>query len=256
MTKLEVCAVKFRNKLNKVFPSSKKDWFVSAIVTAAGSGTRMGGVSKQLMPLNGIPCIIYSLSEFQKCDEVKEIIVTAKAEEVSELKRLAAEYRITKLKDVVVGGSTRQESVSFGFLKIARESDIVAIHDAARPLIQAQEIKVLIDSCKRYGASSAAKPMVDSVKRVDQNGNVLTTVDREDLFTVQTPQLFKSDLYRASLALAKKSGATVTDDTALAELAGFSVHLCNVSPCNLKLTTQEDVQLISLILKERRNGQI
>ncbi len=254
MTKLEICAVKVRNKLNQVFPSSKNKWFCSAIITAAGSGTRMGGISKQILPLNDKPCIAYSLLAFQKCNDIDEIIVTAKASEVKTIYEIAEKFRITKLKSVIPGGSTRQESVSLGFSAVSKESDIVAIHDAARPLILADQIAELICNAKRYGATTAAMPMYDTVKRGDKNGISVETVPRDSLFTVQTPQVFKTDLYRVALALAEKDGFIATDDTSLAEHAGFPVKLCQVSPINTKLTTNSDVDIISSLLKERENG--
>lgn len=254
MTKLEICAVRVRNKLNQVFPSSKKQWFCSAIITAAGSGTRMGGISKQILPLNKKPCIAYSLLAFQNCNDINEIIITAKASEVKILREICEKYGITKLKEIIPGGSTRQESVSLGFTAVSKGSDIVAIHDAARPLILADQITELICNAKRYGASTAAMPMYDTVKRGDKNGIAVETVPREGLFTVQTPQVFKTDLYRVALAIAEKDGFTATDDTSLAEHAGFPVKLCQVSPMNTKLTTSFDVDIITSLLKERKNG--
>lgn len=254
MNKLEICAVKVRNKLNQVFPSSKKEWFCSAIITAAGNGTRMGGISKQILPLNNKPCIAYSLLAFQNCKEINEIIVTAKASEVDILREIAEKNGITKLKEVIPGGSTRQESVSSGFAAVSNKCDIVAIHDAARPLILADHISELIDNAKRYGSVSAAMPMYDTVKRGDKNGISVGTICRDDLYTVQTPQVFKADLYRVALALAQKDGFTATDDTSLAEHAGFPVKLCQVAPINTKLTTSFDIEIIEALLKGKDNG--
>jgi len=254
MTKLEICAVKVKNKLDQVFPSAKKKWFCSAVITAAGSGSRMGGVSKQTLSLNNKPCIAYSLIAFQNCIDIDEIIITAKADEIELLREISNKFGITKLKDIVPGGSTRQESVSKGFSAVSDKSDIVAIHDAARPLIQPNQISELIYNTKRYGAATAAMPMYDTVKRGDKNSLIVETVPRDDLFTVQTPQVFKTDLYRVALALAEKESFSATDDTSLAEFAGFPVKLCQVSAMNTKLTTSFDVEIITSILKERENG--
>lgn len=251
MTNLEIKAVKLKNRLNQIFPSSKKDFFCSAIITAAGSGSRMGGVSKQLLPLNGIPCIAYSLIAFEKCDLIYEIIVTAKAEEKEIIQKICSDYGISKLKSVVCGGETRQESIKNGFRAVSKNSDIVAIHDAARPLILPEHVTKLIEKAKRYGAATAAKAMVDTVKRGNNSSFICETLPREEIFSVQTPQVFTCDLYRVALALAERDGFSGTDDNSLAEHAGFSVKLCDVIPINLKLTTKEDVPTISALLKER-----
>ncbi len=251
MTKFEIGAVKFMNHLNQIFPHNKAKIRASAIVTAAGSGVRMGGVSKQLLPLNGKPCILYSLLSFQNCFDIDEIIITAKEDEVETIRTLCIEAGITKLKDIVVGGASRMESVANGFFAVSKNIDLVAIHDAARPLILPDHITLLLENAKRWGASCAAKKMTDTVKRSKENALILETVPREDLYTVQTPQVFKCDLYRASLAMAKKKNIQATDDCALAENAGFPIKLCELSAPNFKMTTSDDVQLLECVLKER-----
>lgn len=254
MNKIEIGFAKFRNQFNTIFPNNKKRLFSSAIVTAAGSGQRMGGVSKQLLTIGNKPCVLHSLLAFQLCREIDEIIIVAKADEISTMENICHENKITKLKAVVPGGNTRQESVSNGFLAVSKKSDLVAIHDAARPFIQPCHVTLLLNEARRYGASCAAKKMSDTVKRSGENGFILDTIPRDDLYTVQTPQVFKTDLYRASLAMAQKDGITVTDDCALAEHAGFSVKLCDLPILNLKITTESDLALANLLIKEKENA--
>lgn len=249
--KMEVRAAKFRNRFNRIFPNSKKEYFVSAIITSAGSGTRLGGVSKPLFLLQDNPCILYSLLVFQNHPEVREIIVVARAEDREEIGSICRRHNITKLKEIVIGGNTRQESVANGFYKISEKSDLVAIHDAARPLICAEDLHILFHDAKRFGASCASNPVFDTVKKANARGLIEKTISRKDLFQVQTPQVFKSDLYRAALALALREKIEVTDDASIAEFAGFPVKLSNTSRKNLKLTTPEDVVLINTFLKER-----
>lgn len=249
--KMEVRAAKFRNYFNRIFPNSKKDFFISVIITAAGSGTRLGGVSKPLFPLRDKPCILYSLLVFQSNPEVREIIITARDEDREELNRVCREHHITKLKEIVVGGTSRQESVANGFYKVSEKSDLVAIHDAARPLICADDLQILFRDAKRFGASCAATPVFDTVKKANDKGFIENTLSRKDLFQVQTPQVFKTDLYRAALALALREKIEVTDDASIAEFAGFPIKLSNTSRTNLKLTTPEDVALINTLLKEK-----
>lgn len=254
MKGLEVGFVKFRNQLNRLFPHNKNHYYSSAIITAAGSGQRMGGVSKQLLNLCGKPCILYSLSAFQNCKEIDEIIVVAKESEIQVIESICKENNITKLKGVVPGGSTRQESVANGYFAISKGSDLVAIHDAARPMILPEHIEFLLKNAKRYGASCAAKKVTDTVKRADKSEFITQTISRDNLYTVQTPQVFLSDLYRVSLAVAKKTGVAVTDDCALAENAGFSIKLCDLGIYNLKLTTKDDVTFVESYLREREHA--
>ena len=254
MTGIEIALVKFRNQLNRLFPSGNKRPFASAIITAAGSGTRMGGVSKQRFLLAGKPCLLYSLQAFENCEGIDEIIITAKSGEEEEILALCQANSISKLSMVVTGGQTRQESVKNGFIHIHHDAELVAIHDAARPLIEPTQIQILLDAAKRYGASCAAAKMVDTVKMGNTQNMIEKTIPREGLFTVQTPQVFKSDLYRVSLALAEKDGIAVTDDCSLAEHAGFPIKLCLISSCNLKLTNPEDARILSTLLEDRKNG--
>ena len=253
MNKIEIGAVKIRNTLNKLFPGKIESRFASAIITAGGSGTRLGGEPKQLREICGRPCILYSLIAFQQCESIDEIIVVVRAGQEDTVSSLCHENGISKLSAVVCGGESRQESVSKGFSAISKKSNMVAIHDAARPLILPCQISKLLDEASRYGAATAARSASDTLKR-GENGFIAQTVSRQDLYMVQTPQVFKSDLYRVSLALAEKDGFVVTDDCSLAEHAGFSVKLCDINGPNYKLTTQEDLETISSILKERENG--
>ena len=254
MLKLEIASIKFQNALNKVFPNSKKEYFSSAIITAAGSGTRMGGVSKQLLDLCGKPCLLYSLLAFEHCCDVSEIIVVARESEEEIIRDLCRDYGVSKLKAVVFGGDTRQASVSNGFFAISKKSDFVLIHDAARPLISPEAISKLLKEARRFGAATAAKKVSDTIKRSVDGKFISETVPRDDLFAVQTPQVFKTDLYRVALALAEKDKIDVTDDCSLAEHAGFSVKLCDLGIQNIKLTTADDLNLVKSILMERENG--
>ena len=254
MNKLEITSVKIQNSLNRIFPGKYEKKYSSAIITAGGAGTRLGGDPKQLRELNGKPCILYSLLAFQNCKSINEIVVVARDEHESVIKKLCEEHKITKLCAIARGGETRQESVYNGFLAISKKANMVAIHDAARPLILPEQIELLLEQANRYGASTAAKKAVDTIKRADSNGFILETVPRDDLFNVQTPQVFKTDLYRVATALANKDCFTGTDDCSLAEHAKFPVKLCELNGPNFKLTTQEDLLTITAILKERENG--
>lgn len=253
MNRIEIGAVKLHQAICAAFPRSNTSRFISAVITAAGSGERMGGVSKQFALLNGQPCILYSLRAFQDSEQIREIVVVAKKEEEKMIRDLAKAHGITKLSCVADGGKSRAESVRNGFLRIDPKADLVAIHDGDRPLITSGDIDLVIRDAIRYGAASAARVVTDSVKRGDDKGMIAQSVPRDGLFTVQTPQIFLTDMYRVSLALADKSGVSYTDDNALCEQAGFKVKLTVLTNENDKLTFKEDAARIERVLRER-NG--
>ena len=229
--------------------------FCTAIITAAGSGTRMGGVSKQLLTLCGKKVLIYSVDAFHASKYVKEIVISAKKEEIEIVRELIAEQGYDKPVTVVCGGASRQESVANAFYKISKKSRYVAIHDGARPLLQTKDVDLLFEKSFQYGAASAGCPVTDSIKKVDGKGFIEEDVDRSVLWAVQTPQVFSCDIYRAALANAIKLQLTVTDDNALVTHAGFAIKLVELSGKNLKLTTPEDIALVSTLLKERKKTQ-
>lgn len=251
MTKFEIAAVKARRVLHRLVPGNGKRPFSSVVLTAAGSGERMGGVCKALFPLNGKPCIRYSLELFQDCDFIDEIIITVRKEDRPAIEKFLSANAFQKVKTVVLGGSTRQESVKNGFLAISKESELVWIHDAARPALTKRDLDLLYKTVCRRGAATASNTMTDTVKRTGKGGVITETVPRMDLVTVQTPQVFRTDLYRVALAYAEKDGIEATDDCSLAQHAGFSVYPCETSRENLKLTTPDNAPTLERILKEK-----
>jgi 2-C-methyl-D-erythritol 4-phosphate cytidylyltransferase len=194
---------------------------------------------------------MYSLRAFSQCEKVGEIIISVRECDQEAVEALCGRYCSNKPFSVVIGGETRQESVANAFSHVHEKSDFVMIHDAARPLIGEREILLLIEKGKRYGAACAGEKVIDTVKEIGKNGFISKTVPRDHLYTVQTPQIFRTDLYRVALALAKRDGIAVTDDCALAEHAGFSVHICELGIFNLKLTTMQDVEKIEMIIREK-----
>lgn len=229
--------------------------FCSAIITAAGSGTRMGGVSKQLLPLCGKEAVLYSLEAFQGCSLVSQIVISAKEEEIDAFHKLIEKQYYSVPVTVVKGGASRQESIANAFYAVDKKAKYVAIHDAARPLLQSKDVELLFHEAIRYQGATAASKVADSMKRADENGMISSDVDREDLWAVQTPQVFSCDVYRVALALAQKDRFTVTDDNSLVTHAGFPVKLVDLHNPNYKLTTTHDVELVETILKARMKNE-
>ena len=226
--------------------------YTSAIVLAGGSGTRMGGDrTKQWLTVGGIPVVVRTLLVFQASRFINEIIVCAKDDEISDYSTLANDYGITKLKCVVEGGATRQESALNGFKRISDNADLVAVHDAARCLITEEMIEATVRAARRDGGAIAACRATDTVKITDDHGSILSTPERSKVWQAQTPQVFGVDQYRIALYTAIRDGIAVTDDASLMEHAGFNVTVVDCGRENIKLTEPVDLLIAEAILKQR-----
>jgi 2-C-methyl-D-erythritol 4-phosphate cytidylyltransferase len=225
--------------------------FNSAIIVAAGSGTRAKTKdgTKQMVPLVGIPVVARTISTFENCKFIKEIIVVAKADEVPLYDELQLTYGWKKVVAVVPGGKTRQESVLCGFKKISDKSEYVYIHDGARCLVTEKMIAAVGHVACFDGAAIAAHKASDTVKRIKDKS--LETLDRDGIWLAQTPQVFMTDLYRAAAHTCAKKKATATDDAMLAELAGFKVTPVECGTENMKITHPVDFAIAEAILHHR-----
>lgn len=226
---------------------------VTVIIAAAGSGARLGGVTKPLIKLCGKFAIEYSIEAFSACERVTRIIISAREEDIPIYEKLIQEKGYTKVAGVIAGGATRQESVAkafrWAFSKMT--TDFVAVHDAARPLITRDEIEQAIADAVKYGTAVCASVCPDTVKRAGKGGFVSESVDRNGLYLIGTPQIFSADIYMTSLALALRDGYEATDDSSLAEYAGFKLRISVTSRSNIKITYPGDVELSEMILKSR-----
>ncbi len=223
----------------------------SAVIAAGGSGTRMGGdIPKQFVQIGGIPIIVRTLLKFETCPDIDEIIIVARDSDIETVKRISAEYKITKLTHIVKGGATRQASVLNGIN--AALGKFVFIHDAARPFVTTEQISEVVNETHRFGAAALGVPVMDTLKTVKNDGMILETVDRENKYYIQTPQGFEIEMIRNAHRDAEKNGVSVTDDCALAELFGASVKVVKGSPLNIKLTTPEDMVLAEGILNSEK----
>ncbi|MBQ9976703.1 MAG: 2-C-methyl-D-erythritol 2,4-cyclodiphosphate synthase [Clostridia bacterium] len=222
---------------------------VSVIIAAAGMSRRMGNTSsKQLLKINSKSVIEYSLEAFSSSELVSEIIIVTKAEDIPKTTAIASRY--PKVKSIVLGGAERYDSVRNAFAEVSGDVDIVAIHDAARPLVTTEFINKLFNECVEYGAVCPVGRVTDTVKKSENGTTVDDTIDRSLLFTAQTPQVFKRDLYEKALSLLKDSTIKFTDDASMVEALGERVHiLINPNP-NIKITHESDVGLAKLYLSD------
>ena len=216
---------------------------ISAVIVAAGSGTRMkAGKNKVFLELLGKTVLEHTVSVFERCKMVDEIIVVTN--EIDEAEAILSGYK--KLTAVVCGGSVRGESVQNGLRKAT--GDIVAIHDGARALIMEEDIENVLKSAIEHGAAALGVKCKDTLKLADENGFITKTVDREFLYNIQTPQVFRLSEIKE---MYEKCDEVFTDDCALAQKYGKKVKIVEGSYDNIKLTTPDDMELAEKILKKR-----
>jgi 2-C-methyl-D-erythritol 4-phosphate cytidylyltransferase/2-C-methyl-D-erythritol 2,4-cyclodiphosphate synthase len=212
---------------------------VTAIIAAAGSGSRLGSaIPKQLLDVGGRSMLSRSIAAFDTHPAISDVIVVMPASLVD---GGAIDYIGPTKHDLrlVTGGERRQDSVANAFDRVPDAADVVLIHDAARPFVSADTISRTIDAAARHGAAIAALEVRDTVKRVERNV-IVETVPRESIFLAQTPQGFRRDVLAAAIAMGR-SGIEATDEAALAERAGYPVHVVRGETANVKITTDEDL---------------
>lgn len=225
---------------------------VSAVITGAGRGLRMGGVAKQFMDLAGRPVIAHTLAQFQSCALVDEVVVVTPPPDIERVLRDVVErYGFSRVSRVVGGGVTRQESVYNGIMATSACADVVIVHDAVRPLVTAEMIESVARAAVEHGAAIVGVPVKDTIKAMDEEGFVSGTPPRERLIAAQTPQAFRRDLLIEAHEAARRDGFAGTDDAALVERLGARVAVLPGAETNIKLTTADDVVLVERLLSER-----
>ena len=224
---------------------------VSAIIVCAGNSTRMGGVNKILLPLGERLVIGVTMQAFQACESVKEIVIVARESDIDAIKAEAEAAGITKLAQCTTGGNTRQESVINGIKKISKDSEFVAVHDGARPLVKPEHIEKAIKDASVFGGATLGVPVKDTIKNVD-DGIITDTPPRKFLYITQTPQVFKRDLYFEGIDFALEHGLDFTDDCQLVEAIGGKVAMTTGDYSNIKITTPEDIAIAEVLLRQAK----
>ena len=220
------------------------------VLPAAGSGKRMGaGKNKLFLLLANKPILIHTLEVFQKDGNCTGIWLAVKPEERDYIQQLLEEYRITKVKGLPSGGNERQHSVH-SCIKEMNQVDIVLVHDAARPFITTPVIEKLVLTAKEEGAAIAGVRAKDTMKKV-ADGIIVETVDRDNLWSIQTPQAFQFDLIKEAEDIAEKVGFLGTDEAMLVERLGHQVHIVESTYENVKITTKEDILFGEAIIQHR-----
>ncbi len=222
----------------------------SALIVAAGSSVRFGGaLPKQFRTLAGKPLLVWAIQRFEEAASIDDItLVVAKDQIQYTQEKVLAPYDFKKVIGVMAGGATRQESVLRGLESFSTSTRLIAIHDGARPLVSPVDIDAVVKEAATHKAAILATRVIETVKRV-KDGYILSTQDRNDLWTAQTPQVFEYSLIVAAHRRAAVAGQDATDDAALVETAGYKVCVVEATAPNLKITNREDMKLAEALLK-------
>jgi 2-C-methyl-D-erythritol 4-phosphate cytidylyltransferase len=224
----------------------------AALVLAAGRGDRLRSETpKAFVRLAGRALLAHALEAVARSPEIDLVVPVVSARELERFAAEAAEWRgIPKLAPPVAGGLERQDSVRAGLASLGPETTLVAVHDAARPLVSGEDVSRVVVAARLHGAALLAVPATDTLKRV-RAGVVVETPPRAECWVAQTPQVFRVEILREALAKAEQDGVLGTDDTQLVERLGVSVHVVEGDPANFKVTRPEDLILAEALLRAR-----
>lgn len=235
---------------DKFFKSKDNKRRCAAVIVAAGSSRRMGR-DKMLMDLGGMPVIARTLLAFEQSEYIDEILVVTRHDRLQEIADICFNYGISKTVKVVSGGKTRAESALAGVSQVSEDVDIIAIHDAARPLVSKNLIERVVCAAESNLAVAPAVRATDTVRIVNAKGVVTDTPDRDLVALVQTPQAFSADIIKGALTRAVERQQPITDDCSAVELMGVKVAIVDGEGDNIKLTTSRDIYLAAKILADR-----
>lgn len=227
----------------KVIPVKK----CGAVIVAAGSASRMGGIDKVMAPLGAEPMLLRTVKAFEETAVIREIVIVTRQDLILPVSNLCA--GMTKVRAVIAGGSSRQESVALGLAALSGDMELAAVHDGARPLISRELIDKTVRAAHSFGAAAPAIAVKDTIK-VAGSGFVVSTPERDTLRAVQTPQVFDVALLKGALEKAKQDGAAVTDDCSAVERLGMKIRLVEGEEQNLKVTTPLDLKIAEIFLEE------
>jgi len=223
----------------------------SAIIVAAGTGKRFGGdIPKQFLNIHGKPLLVYTLEKFESCSAIDEVILVVAGDEIGRGEKLVEEFSLKKVRRVIEGGANRAKSVANGFASLDKShTQIVVVHDGARPLVTATEISATISKAEVTGAACLVARVDDTIKEV-LNDKIVRTIDRANLRRALTPQAFRYEILKRALA-ASNLGEEITDESYLLEKIGETVSLVEGSSKNIKVTNGEDFSLVEKLLENK-----
>ncbi|MGM9550882.1 MAG: 2-C-methyl-D-erythritol 4-phosphate cytidylyltransferase [Clostridia bacterium] len=227
-----------------------KDKFFSAIILSAGKSTRMG-YNKMLLKIGNRTVFERTVEVFENCDAIDEIIIVAPKESITEYVEIIKNNFYSKVVRVTEGGETRQESVYNGLQNVSDKCDYIAVHDGARALIEEESIVEVCEAAIEYGGAVAAVTSVDTLKEIDSNGMIISTIDRDKTVQVRTPQIFKKEIILDAHAKARVDKFEGTDECMLVERCKKPIKTVITGKNNIKLTQPEDIFFMTSVLRER-----
>jgi len=233
---------------------------ITAILPAAGMGTRMGGdTPKQFLELDGVPILLHTIRRLASCDAITDIILATRADEVARLEELCRNEKFRQPVRVVKGGATRQESVAAALEHVSDDdTELVAVHDAVRPFVTREQITRVIEESRKCGAAILGIPAMDTVKEVKRGSLpedvalITGTIPRERVVLVQTPQIFRTRLLKEAFAKAAADQVNASDEAGLVERLGHEVHVVHGTERNIKITKPADMELARFYLDLER----
>ena len=221
---------------------------LTAIIVAAGSSRRLG-FDKLTAPIAGEPLIVHTVRAFEETTFVDEIVIVTRADRLPEFETIFARNR--KIRAIVAGGEHRQNSVEAGLRNLDNTAEYVAVHDGARPLVRPVQIEQVFEQARIHGAASLAEPITDTLKRSGDDLLVRESIERHQVYAMQTPQIFRRSLLEQAYNLVVQAGRQVTDEVSAVELLGHKVRLVPNAEVNLKITYERDLQLAEAVLLQR-----
>jgi 2-C-methyl-D-erythritol 4-phosphate cytidylyltransferase len=223
---------------------------LSAILVAAGDSRRMG-FDKLFAAIAGKPVIAHTMGAFELASCVDEVIVVAREERHDEIKTIVRDENFKKVRSIIPGGKHRQDSVRAGLNRLESITRYVAVHDAARPLVSPEQIERVFQQCADHGAAALAEPINDTLKRADSDLLVSGSVDRDQLYAMQTPQIFERQLIEEAYRAVYTENISITDEVSAVERLGRKVVLVLNNDFNFKITYPRDLPLAEFVLKQR-----
>jgi 2-C-methyl-D-erythritol 4-phosphate cytidylyltransferase len=223
---------------------------LTAIIVAAGSSQR-AGFDKLFATIAGKQTIAHTIRAFERAGSVSEIIVVAREDRHDEIGKIRRDQDFKKVSSIIAGGEHRQDSVRAGLDRLSAAVEYAAVHDAARPLITSEQIERVFEQCRIHGVAALAEPVTNTLKRADRDLIVTSSVDRHQLYAMQTPQIFKCAVIEEAYRIAYAKNVSVTDEVSAVELIGHKVVLVLNDEFNFKITYPRDLALAEFVLKQR-----
>lgn len=232
--------------LKSIFKSETQNLICSAIIVAAGSGKRMDSeTKKQFLNLFGRPVLSHTIENIDANDLVNEIIIVVSKDDVLAVKDIVFSCDSKKVKEIVVGGENRADSVAIGLKSVSDTADIILIHDGVRPLVSSELITACISDANEFGGATLGVKVKDTIKTVDKDGFIVSTLKRDELVAIQTPQCFRAAIIKRAY---ESYDSEATDDCSLVEKLGVKIKVTEGSYNNIKLTTKEDLIILNALI--------